>query len=261
MQLQCKWFFSKGRACVTVGIEKQGDSSRIKTLATWLQHSKYTTILTGAGMSTESNIPDFRSKDGWWKNIDPRTVATTEALKHNYNLFHEFYSMRLKSLEECAPHKGHKILAEWEQKGLIQAICTQNVDGFHTAAGSQNVYELHGSIHNIRCTTCSKPATIEHFLAKEGCSQCSGKLRPGVVLFGEMLPEESWSASLSHIRKSDLVIVIGTSLEVYPASQLPQMTRGKTVYINMEVDSHRNDFDLIIKDRAGEVLMAVNKLI
>ncbi|MCD8510860.1 MAG: NAD-dependent deacylase [Bacillus sp. (in: Bacteria)] len=230
-------------------------------LATWLQNSTHTTILTGAGMSTESNIPDFRSKAGWWNNIDPRTVATIDALQDNYDLFHEFYSTRINGLKECTPHIGHDILAAWEHKGLLQAIATQNVDGFHNAAGNKNVYELHGSIHKIRCENCAQYAHESDFFRKSNCKICGGKLRPGVVLFGEMLPEDSWRESLSHIQKSDLVIVIGTSLEVYPASQLPQMTNGKTVYINAEVDTTHHDFDLIIEGKAGEVLKQVDELV
>ncbi|WP_308017573.1 SIR2 family NAD-dependent protein deacylase [Alkalihalobacillus deserti] len=238
-----------------------GYAPEVVTLATWLQNATYTTVLTGAGMSTESNIPDFRSKEGWWKNVDPRTVATTEALNNNYDLFHEFYSIRINGLKQCTPHKGHEILAAWEQKGIIQAISTQNVDGFHTAAGNDHVYELHGSIHKIRCEECSKPASEQQFLNKEKCIHCGGLLRPGVVLFGEMLPEESWSVSLDHIRRSDLVIVIGTSLEVYPANELPQMTNGKTVYINMEVDENSPEFDLVIKEKVGELLREVDGLV
>ncbi|MEH7226663.1 NAD-dependent deacylase [Bacillus sp. JJ1566] len=236
-------------------------SEEVRTLATWLQNSKYITILTGAGMSTESNIPDFRSKDGWWKNIDPRTVATTDALHNNYEIFHEFYSMKISGLKDCTPHRGHEILAEWELKGLIQAISTQNVDGFHSAAGNRNVYELHGSIRNFRCSKCSYPVQEEQFLQKEPCIECGGNLRPNVVLFGEELPEDSWSQSLNHIRKSDLVIVIGTSLEVYPASQLPNMTNGRTVYINFEVEKHTSSFDLIMKGKAGEVLQQVDGMV
>ncbi|CAG9606866.1 SIR2 family NAD-dependent protein deacylase [Pseudoneobacillus rhizosphaerae] len=230
-------------------------------LSTWLQNSKYTTILTGAGMSTESNIPDFRSKEGWWKNIDPRTVATTEALRNRYDLFHEFYSMRIKGLENCSPHKGHEVLASWEQKGLIQAIATQNVDGFHTAAGSRHVYELHGSIHKFRCDNCSFSSSKELFLTKVACSHCGGKLRTGIVLFGESLPETNWNSSLEHIRKSELVIVIGTSLEVFPASSLPQMTDGRTVYINYEMNDNRPKFDLVIKGKAGEVLQQLEEIL
>lgn len=235
-------------------------SDREKTLASWLKNSKYTTIFTGAGMSTESNIPDFRSKDGWWRNVDPRTVATTEAMRHNYELFHEFYSMRIQGLKKCKPHRGHEILAQWEQKRLIHAITTQNVDGFHTAAGTRQLLELHGSIRSFRCTNCSRPVSEEQFLHKETCKQCGGNLRPNVILFGENLPEAAWDDSIAHIRQSELVIVIGTSLEVYPASQLPQMTNGKTVYINFEMDERNPNFDLTIKGKAGEVLQRVDEL-
>ncbi|CAG9606852.1 NAD-dependent protein deacylase Sir2 [Pseudoneobacillus rhizosphaerae] len=219
------------------------------------------TLLTGAGMSTESNIPDFRSKEGWWRKIDPRTVATTQALEDHYDLFHEFYSRRINGLKKCSPHIGHEILAHWERRGFIQAISTQNVDGFHKTAGNMNVYELHGNIHDIRCKECHSVASEEQLLSKDSCIQCGGHLRPGVVLFGESLPENSWDASLFHIRKSDLVIVIGTSLEVYPASNLPQMTNGKTVYINTEISRNRIQFDLVIKGKAGEVLRKVDELL
>lgn len=233
----------------------------VRTLATWLLNSTHTTIFTGAGMSTESNIPDFRSKDGWWRNIDPRTVATTTALQNNFDLFHEFYTMRVQGLKQCSPHPGYWILVDWEKRGLVQAITTQNVDGFHIAAGNQEVYELHGSIRSFRCASCSWEVTEEQFLNKESCKHCGGNLRPNIVLFGEGLPEDSWNASISHIRRSDLVIVIGTSLEVYPASELPNMTNGKTVYINFEVDQHNRNFDLIIKGKAGEVLSQANELV
>ncbi|MBE4908482.1 NAD-dependent deacylase [Bacillus luteolus] len=240
---------------------KDNSSDGVAILASWLKEARHTTVLTGAGMSTESNIPDFRSKSGWWNNIDPRTVATTKALKRDYDLFHEFYSMRIRGLEKCSPHKGHKILSAWEGRGLIQAIATQNVDGYHIAAGNESVYELHGSIHKIRCDKCSTPDSIDHFLDKESCHSCGGKLRPGVVLFGETLPEESWNTAMSHIRKSDLVIVIGTSLEVYPASELPSMTNGRKVYINAEIDYHATQFDLTIEGKAGKILKQVNELL
>lgn len=117
----------------------------IKLLANWITDSDSVVVLTGAGMSTESGIPDFRSKKGWWREIDPTTVSTTEAFHNQYELFHEFYSMRMKDIENFKPHQGHYILSKWEEKGLIQTVATQNVDGFHKLAGSRNVYELHGS--------------------------------------------------------------------------------------------------------------------
>ncbi|MGE7690264.1 SIR2 family NAD-dependent protein deacylase [Lysinibacillus sp. NPDC097214] len=226
----------------------------IELLSDWLQSSNSTVILTGAGMSTESGIPDFRSASGWWNNIDPRTVATTEALVQNYSLFHEFYKMRIENLEKVAPHEGHQILAAWEKRGIVSLVATQNVDGFHQLAGSQRVEELHGSIRSIRCHRCEKAASMESFLHKESCVHCGGKLRPNVVLFGENLPQVSWNNAMEAIRAAELVLVIGTSLEVYPVNQLPLMTKGKTAYINLDIAQHAVQFDLTIEGKIKEVL-------
>lgn len=223
-----------------------------------LEASKHTVVLTGAGMSTESGVPDFRSSSGWWQQIDPRTVATTEALTNNYPLFHQFYVARMEALQQAAPHEGHFILADWQKRGLVTHIATQNVDGFHTQAGSVNVDELHGSIRTVRCDQCGKSAQEEAFKAMRKCT-CGGKLRPNVVLFGETLPQKSWNHTLSHMKAAELVIVIGTSLEVYPVNQLPLMTRGKTVYINLTTGN--GDYDLMIAGKAGEVLRGVNDLL
>lgn len=232
---------------------------RYDILKEWLNHSKKTVVLTGAGMSTESGIPDFRSQSGWWKQIDPRTVATVEALEQNYSLFHAFYTRRIQALENCMPHEGHRILADWERKGLIDCVATQNVDGFHRVAGSKNVEELHGSIQTIRCQACGQSESLESFLNKESCTHCGGKLRPNVVLFGEVLPQDSWQHTIHHIQEAELVLVIGTSLEVYPVNQLPTMTKGKTVYINLEIPANVNYFDLTIEGKAKEVLQQVNE--
>lgn len=231
----------------------------LEQLVEWLSLANKTVVLTGAGMSTESGVPDFRSQKGWWRNIDPRTVATLDALQENYDLFHEFYSMRIEKLKDCKPHEGHYSLEALEKQGYISRIATQNVDGFHKAAGSENVDELHGNIHQIRCQECQQPSSTNAFLAKENCSSCGGKLRPGIVLFGELLPDSAWNQALRSIQQADLVLVIGTSLEVYPVNQLPSMTRGKTVYINLEVDGCEKDFDLIVLGSAKEVLLAIKE--
>ncbi|GAE25948.1 NAD-dependent protein deacetylase of SIR2 family [Halalkalibacter wakoensis JCM 9140] len=240
---------------------KPSESGKIKELSQLLKESKNTFVLTGAGMSTESGIPDFRSPSGWWKNIDPLTVATVEALENQYELFHEFYCCRVKALASCKPHEGHFVLAHWQEKGLLQRVATQNVDGFHAEAGNMNVDELHGSIRTYRCHSCATEATKDQFFAKESCEFCGGNFRPNVVLFGEMLPESAWNHALSNIKRADLVIVIGTSLQVYPVSQLPTMTHGKTVYINQDVSEHQLFFDLSIEGSAKETLVGVNKLV
>ena len=224
-------------------------------LASLLKGAKKTVILTGAGMDTESNIPDFRSKNGWWKKIDPRMVASTESLYNDYPLFHDFYLMRIKLLEEIVPHEGHYILADLERKGMLKSIATQNVAGLHTLAGNQNVHELHGNIKSIRCDNCQQGAKLEDFFAGKNCANCGERtLRPNVVLFGETLPPQVWEDATSDIESCDLLIVMGTSLEVYPVNQLPLWAKGKTVFINNEDRGAGYPFDLRIIGKAGEIL-------
>lgn len=226
----------------------------IESVAAWLKQSTSTVVLTGAGMSTESGIPDFRSTSGWWKSIDPRTVASVESLVENYTLFREFYQLRIEALRDIAPHAGHRILARWEEQGYVKLIATQNVDQLHQLAGSQNVAELHGNIVTIRCMSCNKPHSKEHFLNNAVCTYCTNHLRPNVVLFGETLPQDAWNRALNDIQHADVVLVIGTSLEVYPVNQLPMMARGKLVYINLETDAHAKGFDAVLQGSAGEIL-------
>lgn len=235
--------------------------TNIETVKDWIRSSNQTVILTGAGMSTDSGVPDFRSSNGWWTKTDPQKVATVEALNSNYPLFHEFYSMRIRLLEKCFPHEGHHILADWEKKGYIHSVATQNVDGFHIQAGNKRVDELHGSIHTIRCQSCGQAASKEQFLNMEPCPSCQGKLRPNIVLFGETLPEHTWMRALSNIKAAELVIVIGTSLEVYPVNQLPFMTKGKLVYINKEIFQQYSPFDCVIQGNAKETLIQLNELL
>lgn len=232
--------------------------NKIKQLAKWLEESNYTIAFTGAGMSTESGIPDFRSKDGLWKQADPMEMASVRSLKTNYDKFHEFYKMRQKNLLGAKPHKGYEILARWEEKGLLESIVTQNVDDFHLAAGNKNVYRIHGTINEFRCSQCSLPIEENYFTDKLPCHNCGGNIRPNVVLFGESLPEQEFQASIEEMKKASLVIVIGTSLTVFPVSQLPDLTKGKKVYINREIPQN-NSFDLTFQGSAGELLQKIDK--
>ena len=140
-------------------------------------------------------------------------------------------------------------------------MATQNVDPLHEVGNSTKVDHLHGTILTFRCHDCGEAATKQQFLNKESCPFCSGKLRPNIVLFGEALPEETWNNALYHIQKADLVIVIGTSLQVYPVSQLPSMTKGKTVYINKEVSEQSSYFNLVIEGSAKETLVQLDQLL
>lgn len=235
------------------------DTEAVKMLAAWMRSSSFTVVLTGAGCSVDSGVPDFRSKNGWWRQIDPRTVATVEAMERDYSLFHSFYSMRLEKLKETKPHAGHYAIGEWERLGYVQTVATQNVDGLHQLAGSRNVLELHGAIRSVRCRSCGQAAGVESFLQKETCTSCGSPLRPGVVLFGESLPEGTWEQALADIRRAELVIVIGTSLEVYPVNRLPFLTSGRTAIVNLDETGEDSRFGLIVRGRAVDVLSAVDE--
>jgi NAD-dependent deacetylase len=229
-------------------------------LLKWLKESKYTVVLTGAGMSTESGLPDFRSAgSGLTNKMDYGRIASTEALNHHVNEFIEFYRSRVMGLKECSPHAGHYILADWERRGIIRSIITQNVDGFHQEAGSRNVAELHGTLQQVHCQTCGKPFPNEEYIDEQfRCSECGGILRPSIVLFGEMLPEDAIDFAAAEAEKAELFIVLGSSLSVTPANQFPLIAKqngAKLAIVNLDP----TDFDLyadevINGEKAGELL-------
>ncbi|UCZ54898.1 NAD-dependent deacylase [Bacillus shivajii] len=219
-----------------------------------IEKSTFTVVLTGAGMSTESGLPDFRSKTGWWKNVDPTTIATPEAIDNNYDFFWEFYKTRVDLLKQTEPHKGHQILAKWEKENHIQLVATQNVDGLHQLAGSEQITELHGSIRTFSCHNCAWQVDEHSFMLKEQCQNCGGKLRPNVILFNEQLPVHEWEKTVQAIEQASLILVIGSSLRVSPVNQLPAITSGKTVMINKEIDDWHSAFDYHLEGSAKEIL-------
>ncbi len=174
-------------------------------------------------MSTESGLPDFRSANGMWKNIDSRELASVKALNINTKEFYNFYKMRIEALEKAEPRDGHFILANWENKNRIKHIITQNVDGFHQKAGSKSASELHGSLRVARCQDCGREYSAKKLVERDfpRCEACSGKLRSGVVLFGESLPLDTLETADVESSNSELFIVIGSSLEVSPANYFP----------------------------------------
>ena len=234
-------------------------------IAKWMKESTYTVIFSGAGMSTESGLPDFRSKEkGLWKKKDPSRIASTEALNQNVQEFFDFYRERVVGVKEHGPHKGHRILAKWEEEGLIQSIITQNVDGFHQEAGSKRVAELHGTLQKVHCQSCGAEYGSEMYLEKNyACKDCGGKLRPSVILFGEMLPEEPFLMAEEESIRADLFIVIGSSLSVTPANQFPLIAKqhgAKLVIVNMEPTGFDLYADLVInRQKAGEFLGKVDR--
>ncbi|GGJ57427.1 NAD-dependent deacetylase [Anoxybacillus voinovskiensis] len=232
-------------------------------LANWLKESTTTVVFTGAGMSTESGLPDFRSaKTGLWHTKNPQQLASTYALKHNREEFVAFYQYRIRTLLECQPHIGHTILADWQKRGIIHQIVTQNVDGFHQQAGSTNVVELHGTLRTVYCLRCKQTYDVKRYVDEQFECTCGGFLRPSVVLFGESLPsfaiDQAWTAA----QQADLWIVLGSSLQVSPANELPVIAKrsgAKLVIVNMEPTELDDWADLTIHNRKiGDVLQEID---
>ncbi|HLR69744.1 NAD-dependent deacylase [Virgibacillus alimentarius] len=232
-----------------------------------LTASKYTIVFTGAGMSTESGLPDFRSKErGLWTKFNPDELANVDALKHNQEEFTDFYRFRLSEINKYQPHEGHTILAKWEKADVIKGIITQNVDGFHHDAGNQNVMELHGTFRSFHCHQCKKTHERKNYLSGDvNCPACGGLVRPGIVLFGETLPEETFLKAELESLQADLFIVLGSSLSVSPANMFPlhaKQNGAKLAIINREPTPYDDDADYIVRDQSiKEVLTKTNALL
>lgn len=232
-----------------------------------LTSSNHTIVYTGAGMSTESGLPDFRSADrGLWKKFNPNELANVNALLENPQEFTEFYRYRLSEVTKYKPHKGHFILGEWEEKGLIKGIITQNVDGFHHDAGNKNVMELHGTFREFHCHHCHKDHDRDAYLAGAVfCIACDHIIRPGIVLFGESLPQDTFIKAEEASKEADLFIVLGSSLSVTPANMFPMVAKengAKLVIVNREPTELDIYADHLIQDQSiKEVLTELNKFI
>ncbi|MGM8211530.1 NAD-dependent protein deacylase [Virgibacillus sp. W0430] len=233
------------------------------TLLNLLTSSSYPVIYTGAGMSTESGLPDFRSKSrGLWERFNPDELANVQALHNNTKAFTDFYRYRLSELNKYKPHEGHFILGKWEKAGLIKSIITQNVDGFHQDAGNENVMELHGSFRTLHCNECKKETSRNAYLSGTSICSCGGTIRPGIVLFGESLPQNVFKKAEQETRKADLFIVLGSSLSVSPANLLPldaKESGAKLVIVNREPTELDTYADHLIGSRTiKELLMDIN---
>ncbi len=209
-------------------------------LAGLIRDSECTVALTGAGTSVPSGIPDFRTPGkGLWEKVDPTSVATIGAFHRDPKRFWDFYRPRLGMLADKRPNPAHLALAELEQRGLLEAVITQNIDRLHRKAGSERVVEVHGSIETASCTACAARYPVERLESlfdADGvatCGSCAGKVKPDVVLFGELLPQEEMAEAERLCEAADLLLCVGSSLEVHPVAGLPQLTldRGGTVVI------------------------------
>ena len=216
----------------------------------------------GAGVSTESGIPDFRSVDGLynqkWK-YPPETILSHSFFERNPEEYYRFHREKLV-VDGVKPNRAHLRLAQLEQEGKLKAVITQNIDGLHQAAGSKNVLELHGSILRAYCSRCRKPYPAEKMNHGEGVPRCTcgGVIRPDIVLYEEPLDDDIVRRAIAYIRNADILIIGGTSLNVYPAAGLINYYRGKKlVLINLSETPYDSYADLIIHEKIGEVFSRV----
>ncbi len=220
-------------------------------------------MLTGAGVSTESGIPDFRSPTGIWARYDPMEYATIDAFRRDPAKVWDFYSKRLGVLADAKPNAAHLALAELEQRGLVEAVVTQNVDRLHQAAGSVQVVEVHGSIRTASCLECGHREGFERvveLLPVPACERCGTALKPDVVMFGELMPEAELDRAFELARAAGLLLVVGSSLEVYPVAALPeeaQAAGAKLAIVNRGRTPYDGRADLTVDGSAGETLAAV----
>lgn len=241
--------------------------NRIKLLVKLLVENRPAVVFTGAGMSTASGIPDFRSKDGLWSKVDPFKVASIDALRRNPATFYEFYKERLSMLLRAHPNEGHKILGRLEKAGLIQAIITQNIDGLHQKGGSTRVIELHGNMREAHCMRCGKGISsmkLLRMLDSENVPycDCGGIYKVDVVLFGELLPEVALLEAMELTRGGYLWIVLGSSLVVMPAADLPRQAflNGSPIVIVNREPTYLDEYATILfREDIVDVLRALEE--
>ena len=245
--------------------------SKVDELAEILKNSRKAVFFGGAGMSTESGIPDFRSADGIYsqslnQKFRPEEMASHSFLVNHPEEFFEFYRQRMVFMN-AEPNDGHRALAKLEECGILNAVVTQKIDGLHQTAGSKTVYELHGSSFRWSCMKCGKVYSREYALQEENkpiphCTDCGGVVRPGVVLYEEGLDDEIVENAIKAVGEADTLIVGGTSLVVYPAAGMIRYFRGKNlVIINKTETKADSRAKLVIREPIGETLhKAVNRL-
>lgn len=231
----------------------------LETLKKWIDNSDNIVFFGGAGVSTESGIPDFRSVDGLYNqqyDYPPETILSHTFFRRNTEEFYRFYRAKMLALD-AKPNAAHKKLAQWEQEGKLKAVATQNIDGLHQAAGSKVVYELHGSVHRNYCQKCGAFYDARYMLESKGipkCEKCGGIIKPDVVLYEEGLDDATMRGAIRAISHADVLIIGGTSLTVYPAAGLIDYYNGnKLVLINKSVTPMDSRADLLVQGPIGEI--------
>ena len=236
-------------------------------LAELIRTNQPCVVLTGAGVSTESGIPDFRSAGGIWAQFDPYEVASIDAFHRDPARVWEFYALRLDVLADARPNAAHDALAALEAAGLVEAVITQNVDRLHATAGSRDVIEVHGSIAQARCLACGNVVArddLHELLPLPHCPRCGNVLKPDVVMFGELLPVDAIDRATALARAAGLLLVVGSSLEVWPVAGLPEDTLaagGRLAIVNRDPTPYDARATLVVHASAGETLAACAELL
>jgi NAD-dependent deacetylase len=231
-----------------------------------LREASWVTAFTGAGVSAESGVPTFRGSGGIWEKFRPEELASMDAFLRNPDLIWQWYAHRRAVMAEVQPNPGHTALVRLERLFPGFAVITQNIDNLHRRAGSATVYELHGNIERNFCSRCGESYHPESAACSDHvprCLACGGPVRPDVVWFGELLPEEQWQGSLRAARSADLFLSIGTSALVYPAASLPMIARRAGAYlveINPEPTPLTDLADEFLAGRSGEILPLLAEL-
>ncbi len=246
-------------------MEASDTSEAIEELVQRIQEAKSIVFFGGAGVSTESQIPDFRSEQGIYKTVSEYGMPPEQIISHsffyqNMETFYDFYKKHMV-FREAQPNDAHKALAKLEAMGKIKAVITQNIDGLHQMAGSKTVYEIHGSVHRNYCTHCHAFYDLDYIVKADGipkCNQCGHVIKPDVVLYEEALDDHVMIDSIEAIRQADMMIVGGTSLSVYPAAGLINYYQGDNlVLINKGETPYDSKVDLRVKGNIGEVFHKV----
>lgn len=246
------------RGCGKPPGKEEGMEDSVKKLKEIVDNSDNIVFFGGAGVSTESNIPDFRSTDGLYNQTykyPPETILSHSFYVRNTEKFYRFYKDKMLYLD-AKPNKAHLKLAEWEKNGKLKAVITQNIDGLHQAAGSKKVYELHGSVLRNYCTKCGKFFSAQYILESDGVPkcECGGIIKPDVVLYEEGLDNEVMRNAISAIANADVLIIGGTSLAVYPAAGLIDYYRGnKLVLVNKSTTPMDSRANLLVSGSIGEI--------
>jgi len=234
-------------------------SDPISTVSEWIEQSKRTVVLTGAGISAESGVPTFRGSGGLWRNFRAEELATPEAFSLDPKLVWEWYDWRRGKVAQTRPNPGHLALAELEQNKPDFTLITQNVDGLHDLAGSTAPLKLHGDIWELRCTSCSYRGVNREVPLSQipPLCECGALLRPAIVWFGESLPADALDKAWSDSEQADLFLVVGTSALVHPAATLPLVAKrsgARVVEINLEPTAISDQVDISLMGRSGELL-------